>query len=208
MREDATIPNMLKSLKEKGDGDDSNQMRLISDSEEVLKFLEFIGKKSVLNENTIQSRMTACNHLFSILEEEEDKVEYLLANLDLLIHRFKNKNPKVLPSTLKVYKSGVKHSLEDFIEWSKNPLQWERKISEKGKTTAQKEKKQITPAKEMKPKTGKKTLVFPLRKNSEIEITIPESGISLKELLKIGFFLYPYCKEIEPMEDEDPWSLH
>src|ERR1051325_10160223 len=94
-----------------------NQMSLIRDTEEVVKFLEFAGRKSILNEQAINCRLTACHNLFSVLNEDEDSIDYILSNLDVLINRFRNKNGNVRASTLKVYKSRVKSSLEDFKAW-------------------------------------------------------------------------------------------
>src|ERR1700733_4930856 len=121
-----------------------NQMSLIRDTEEVIKFLEFAGRKSILNEHAINCRLTACHNLFSVLNEEEDSIDYILKNLDLLINRFRNKNNNVRASTLKVYKSRVKSSLEDFRSWSADPFAWERAVTDKAKAAgleSRKEKK-------------------------------------------------------------------
>ena len=112
----------------------NHQMSLIRDTEEVVKFLEFAGRKSILNEHAINCRLTACHNLFSVLNEEEDNIDYILKNLDLLINRFRNKNNNVSASTLKVYKSRLKSSLEDFKAWSADPFAWERAVTEKAKT--------------------------------------------------------------------------
>ncbi len=49
-----------------------NQMSLIRDTEEVIKFLECAGRKSILNEHAINCRLTACGNLFSVLNGDED----------------------------------------------------------------------------------------------------------------------------------------
>src|ERR1700730_1871557 len=118
----------MKLIKDLGEETPANQMSLISDTDEVIKFLEFAGKKSILNEHTVNCRLTACNNLFSILNEGEDNVDYMLQNLDLLINRFRNKHSNVQASTLKVYKSRLKSSLEDYQAWSKDPIAWEKSV--------------------------------------------------------------------------------
>src|SRR6476661_1603494 len=119
-----------------------NQMSLIRDTEEVLKFLEFAGRKLILNEQAINCRLTACHNLFSVLNEEEDNIDYILKNLDVLINRFRNSNTNVQASTLKVYKSRVKSSLEDFKAWSADPFAWERAVTDKARANRKESRKE------------------------------------------------------------------
>ncbi len=200
----------------------NHQMSLIRDTEEVIKFLEFAGRKSILNEHAIHNRMTACHNLFGVLNEEEDNLDYILSNLDVLVNRFRNKNNNVRASTLKVYKSRLKSSVEDFKAWSADPFAWERAVTDKAKAAQaierQKEKKPVAPSKAARRAVGSKEsevplpvqatsaepgsrarkVAFPIRPDFCVEMTIPEEGITLKELQLLGLFLYPYCKDIDP----------
>lgn len=217
-----------------------NQMSLIRDTEEVIKFLEFAGRKAILNEQAINCRLTACHNLFSVLNEEEDSIEYILKNLDLLVNRFRNKNENVQASTLKVYKSRVKSSIEDFKAWSADPFAWERAITDKAKAagmSSRKERKASREAKErpaepnapmapiaiipqaapspaapMAPpatsevamSAGVRRVSFPIRPGLNVEMTLPVEGLTLKELQRLGLFLYPYCMDID--QDRSPWA--
>ncbi len=204
-----------------------NQMSLIRDTEEVLKFLEFVGRKHILSEHAVNCRLTACNNLFAVLNEEEDHLDYILQNLDVLTNRFRNSNPNVQASTLKVYKSRVKSSMEDFKEWSADPFLWERSITDKAKATksdhrkdGKKKTKKVEAAPETKPAPRAKTVEtkvletpsagqghrvsFPLRSGCRVEMVLPEDGITLKELKKLGLFLYPYCKDMDPENPKWP----
>jgi len=197
-----------------------NQLSLIRDTEEVLKFLEFVGKKSILDEHAIHCRLTACHNLFSMVNEEEDHLEYILGNLDLLINRFRNKSKSVNEATLKVYKSRVKSSLEDYKAWSNDPFAWERKLNDKKaasqvqkrvkktqKPTKAIEQKAIEQATESEPiiespepraiNHSTRKISFPIRADFNVEIVIPEGGLTLKELSRLGMFLYPYCNDAE-----------
>ncbi len=206
-----------------------NQMSLIRDTEEVLKFLEFAGRKSILNEHAIHNRLTACNNLFGVLNEEEDSLDYILSNLDVLINRFRNKNNNVRASTLKVYKSRVKSSIEDFKAWSADPFAWERAVTDKAKAAAASEsrkEKERKPAKAARKTmeiedeeteilvegpapdlTGSRRVSFPIRKNFSVEMTLPAEGLTAKELQRLGLFLFPYCAEIEPDPSKNPWGF-
>lgn len=204
----------------------ANQMSLIRDTEECLKFLEFVGRKSILNEHAVNCRLTACNNLFSVLNEEEDSIDYILGNLDLLINRFRNKNNNVRASTLKVYKSRVKSSLEDYQAWSADPFAWERAITDKAKAQgleSRKEKKPKPSTKKAKneapeedeavvdapgPVSSKsvRQVSFPIRKDFSIEMNLPAEGLTLKELHRIGLFLFPYCIDADH-ESVSPWPV-
>lgn len=197
-----------------------NQLSLIRDTEEVLKFLEFVGKKSILDEHAIHCRLTACHNLFSVVNEEEDHLEYILSNLDLLINRFRNKSKSVNEATLKVYKSRVKSSLEDYKAWSNDPFAWERKLNDK-KAASQVQKRSKKTIKTPKPIEQKSQPVmeeatltqeptavfkapaaarrvsFPIRADLNVEVVIPEGGLTLKELNRLGMFLYPYCNDVD-----------
>ncbi len=201
-----------------------NQMSLIRDTEEVIKFLEFAARKGILNETAIQHRLTASHNLFAMLNEDEDSLDFILQNLDVLVNRFRNRNPNVQASTLKVYKSRLKSSIEDFRAWSSDPFAWERTVTERAKAHAlesRKEKRELAkkapkgekaaepkatlPEAELStpenltPQTDNKgrRVSFPIRPDFNIEILLPTEGITLKELHRLGLFLYPYCQDLE-----------
>jgi len=200
----------------------ASQMSLIYDTDEVIK-------KAILNDHGVHCRTTACKNLFSVLNDDEKSADYVLDNLDIVVNRFRNKNNTVKPATVKVYKSRVKSSLEDFLSWSRDPIAWERSINEKeshsggkkarGKTkkTARVEKRNTsaknkvaeespTPAKpvEKLPK-GARKISFPIRPDFDIEITIPTEGLTTKELIRLGLFLYPYCRDLELKDESTSW---
>lgn len=207
-----------------------NQMSLIRDTEEVTKFLEFVGRKAILNERQVNFRMTACQSLFSVLHEEEDNLDYILNNLDVLVNRFRNRNQNVLASTLKVYKSRAKSSIEDFQSWSADPFAWERAVTDKAKTIQKKVSKRQTqintppsakrevrrkqtptdsPVEAQLPTVdskGVRRISFPIRPDFNLEISLPKEGITLAELNRLGLFLYPYCTDIDP--NKAHWKIH
>ncbi len=196
-----------------------NQMSLIRDTEEVIKFLEFAARKGILNETAIHCRLTACHNLFEMLNEDEDSLNFISQNLDVLTHRFGNKNPNVQASTLKVYKSRTKSSIEDFRAWSADPFAWERCVTEKAKASASENRKEkrgkkkaskvVKPTLEASegepleeppvqmPESKVRRVSFPIRADFSIEISIPVEGITQKELHRLGLFLYPYCQDLE-----------
>ncbi len=206
-----------------------NQMSLIRDTEEVVKFLEFASRKSILNEHAVTCRLTACHNLFAGLNEEEDSLDFILSNLDVLTHRFHNKNPNVQASTLKVYKSRVKSSIEDFQGWSADPFAWERSLTDKATRTAHQEGRKEKQGRKFrkaapqaaastesleaqteptpKARRGIRRVLFPINSDFSVEMAIPEGGLTLKELHRLGLFLFPYCKDIDTEKIRGPWSM-
>ena len=45
---------------------------------------------------------------------------------------------------------------------------------------------------------------FPIRPGLNVEMTLPAQGLTLKELQRLGLFLYPYCTDID--QDRSPWT--
>jgi len=133
----------------------------------------------------------------------------------------------------KIYKSRAKNSIEDFQAWSADPFAWERKVTDKAKNAGMETRKErkhkrrksqsIAKQKQSKTKhpaqealisdskekvTGMRTVSFPIRPDCSIEMLIPEEGLSLKELHKLGLFLYPYCNDIDPEKTQWPSLLN
>jgi hypothetical protein len=151
-----------------------------------------------------------------VVQEEEDSIPFLVDNLDVLTHRFRNQNQNVRASTLKVYKSRVKHSIEDFRAWSADPFLWERELTQKkkhqgvekrreGAASKRASKQTVAPTDEASaPIRASQQIRLPLRPDVSIEITIPAEGLKIKDLHRIGMFLLPYCEDVDPMKV--PWS--
>lgn len=196
-----------------------SQMSLIDETQEVIKFLEDAGKNGIISENAMHCRLSACNNLFGVLREGETNAEYVLKNLGLLVGRFKKKNTSINKNTLKVYKSRVKSSVEDFKQWSRDPIGWEHTMMNKANAAKaepasggrSKSKTKRVPPVETKhsvmPETKKnmRHLSFPIRSEFEVQMSIPADGLTADELIKLQLFLYPFCKdasgdEIPPAE--------
>ena len=51
---------------------------------------------------------------------------------------------------------------------------------------------------------GVRRVAFPIRPDFCVEMSLPPEGITLKELRRLGLFLYPYCQDIDP--SAEPWK--
>lgn len=199
-------------------GESDKQMSLIDETAEVIKFIEQAGRNAILSENAMHCRLSACHNLFSVLREGETTAEYVLKNLDLLISRFRKKNDAVSPATLKVYKSRVKSSVEDFLHWSRDPLSWEKEMNDKAEGRGREREAKAKSPRPPKRRDGEPTaspeaplastgptrarrMSLPIRPDFDVEISIPADGLTAKELLRLELFLYSFCKELGQKEN-------
>jgi hypothetical protein len=181
----------------------------------VYDFLDYTVNKSFFNTNTAGSRKTACRNLFDILDENEQTVEYVTANLDSVVHRFNNRNKeKFTGQTVEVYKSRVKSTLDDYLAWTNDKAAWERSVIGRSKQTSSKPKEEKasqkkqpkgaastpeTPFVKAQEEQGSKRtrlLSFPIRPDFEVKVEIPAEGLTSLELKRLGYFLLPYCSDI------------
>jgi hypothetical protein len=101
----------------------------------LLDFLDYLGNNGLMKAATVASRKAAVNTLLSILPNEEVAD---LSNLDIetLVHRFLNKKGgEFKPESLRVYKSRLSSTLEDFESYKRNPLGFKPQVSVRDRTT-------------------------------------------------------------------------
>ena len=87
----------------------------------VKDFLEFLADKGELNQNTAGGLKTACEKIFSALDDGE---RANLKGLDVAqaVRRFVNKNPKALaPASIGVYQSRVARALQLLDKFNADP---------------------------------------------------------------------------------------
>lgn len=88
----------------------------------LLKFLDYVGEKGLINPTTARMRKAAANQILSILSDDEAQ-DITKLDLDLLLKRFANlEGQKYTPGSLGTYQSRLKSSLEDFNAYLANPL--------------------------------------------------------------------------------------
>ncbi len=88
---------------------------------ELLSFLDYLSNKGLLNKNTAISRKASCNKMLGILGEDET-ADLRGIDLDQVETRFANLvGTKYTPKSIRVYKSRVKTSLDDFFRYKENP---------------------------------------------------------------------------------------
>lgn len=88
----------------------------------LLKFLDYLKDKGLLNGETAKTRKAAANKVLVILTEDEAKDVLALDIGDLMV-RFSNlEGQGYTPGSLNTYQSRLKSALEDFESYLSNPL--------------------------------------------------------------------------------------
>lgn len=88
----------------------------------LIDFLGYLGKKGLMNRNTVVSRKASCNKVLSVLDPEE-LADLRNLDLDVVAQRSANlQGGEYAPKSLRVYKSRVNSSLDDFFATRKTPL--------------------------------------------------------------------------------------
>lgn len=89
--------------------------------EEVLKFLDYVGSKGLMNESTARARKIAVQKFLGILEPSE-KTDLRNINRDELFTRFMHKFAREFrPGSLQTYKQRCFSALDDFVSYVDNP---------------------------------------------------------------------------------------
>ncbi|MBK8208495.1 MAG: hypothetical protein IPK87_17150 [Planctomycetes bacterium] len=95
---------------------------------DVLEFVELAGSKGWYNSVTAAAIKSACERLFSILDDQE-KGDVRRLELKVLVRRFANLNPKVSAPSLRTYSARVGKAIRDFVERQTNPTGWQPNIT-------------------------------------------------------------------------------
>jgi hypothetical protein len=177
---------------------------------EVSEFLDVASGKNFFNENTIQSRRTACNKFFEILDEDQQNVEYVRDNLDVIKTRFTNRYTEVRGRTVDVYANRVLLVLKDFLAWKADRSAWERDVAARQSsrtTNADGEKRTRTekpkPAAGASPTPPKDddadthTVTIPLPTGTKVVIKLPRA-LLVKDLQRVLWALLPYASDWDP----------
>lgn len=88
---------------------------------ELLKFINWLGDKGLVNPATAKSRKIAAAKVLGALDEHE-KIDLRQLDREQAFQRFVNKSSKdFTPDSLTTYKSRFFSALDDFLNWRANP---------------------------------------------------------------------------------------
>lgn len=183
------------------------------------QFLGYLQAKGLVNPNSIGGIKTACDKVFSALDENERNN---LANLDpaQAVQRFMNKNPGLLsPDSATVYNSRVQRALRMLTDFNANPAGFKVQGAKKqnGDTTTDEKpsttkksvvnknvstaSKPASPATHhpsaMMPVTNSVSLSFPLRAEFMAQFILPKD-LTTKEAKKLAAYFEVLAIDFEP----------
>jgi hypothetical protein len=94
------------------------------DKAALLEFLDFTTNKGLLRKTTVDSLKSACNAVFSILEEDEVADVFGL-DLDGIFQRYENvRGLDLRPDTMQAYRQRVRQAISEFKGYKADPSRW------------------------------------------------------------------------------------
>ncbi len=91
---------------------------------DLLAFLDFLSSKGLMNAGTTSGRKAAVNTLFSVLDETET-ADVTTLDIDQVAMRLLTKRgADFKPDSVRVYKSRVASTIEDFKRYRADPLKF------------------------------------------------------------------------------------
>jgi len=98
----------------------------------LLAFIDYASEKGLTNKNTAASRKVSVSSMLGILDDHEAQ-DVRALDIDEIEKRFHNLYPtKYSPESLRVYRSRLKSSLEDFLRYQDNPASFKSSAPSKG----------------------------------------------------------------------------
>lgn len=165
--------------------------------EALIKFLEYLADKGLMNAYTVSSRKAAVNTVLGALSDEDTK-DVRTLNIDDVERKFTNlQGTKFKPDSIRVYKSRVAGSIADFIQFRQNPTGFKPKITQQRTSSEQKYKKtkekQLINSNLHRPLDGGAdqfdigiAFPIPIRQDVIVKVIGIPSDLTRKEAQKIG----------------------
>jgi hypothetical protein len=165
---------------------------------DLVAFLDYLADKGLMNTATASARKAAVRTLFSALDPSET-ADVTTLNLNEVAMRFLNKRSgEFKPESVKVYKSRVASSIEDFKKYRADPLNFKVAITPKPAAKTEKSsgqtKEQVAgvqsphPQQPMTAFVSPSEIVFPIpiRANVIVKILGLPSDLSKQEAARIA----------------------
>ena len=163
---------------------------------DLLKFLDFLQDKGLMNADTVGSRRVAVTAVLGILDEDEAS-DVRTVDMDSLMTRFVNKKGNGFkPESLKLYKARASKALEDFVFYKKDPLSFKPGLTTRGTKSAAENTREAKDSQDVtRPQKtaqtqglGTETLVFPIpiRPGVVIKIAGIPSDLTTSEAKRVS----------------------
>jgi hypothetical protein len=173
----------------------------------VMKFLDTVVAKGLMNANTAGGLKAACSRILDDLAATDDVRG---VDVNTAVIRYNNRNPGALsPNSLAEYQRRVSRAISDFVSWVENPANFKprtRGASGKNGLKAENASKQRaaaahpdTPihAASPAPTSTGLPLSYPLRPDFLAQVVIPRD-LTAEEARRLGAFLLTLAADFRP----------
>lgn len=174
----------------------------------LLKFLDMVVAKGLMNANTAGGLKAACSKILDDLAEGDDVRS---VDVNTAVVRYNNRNPGALsPNSLNEYQRRVVRAIADFTSWSDDPKAFRPKVkgtsTRNGKKTEPRDNRQTTaphseapthPGSPTAPTSAGLPLSYPLRPDFLAQVVIPRD-LTAEEARRLGAFLLTLAVDFRP----------
>ncbi len=159
-------------------------------TEDLLKFMDFLGDKGLMKPQTASSRKASAASLLSILSDEE-AADVTKLDLEQITQRFLNlKGSAFKPESVKLYKARTESAIKDFIEYKRDPLSFKPSLSQRAaRNSGQKPKSETAivdgePKQSHAPNSSMQTegVVFPIPLRAGVTVKVAGIPADLKSI--------------------------
>lgn len=180
----------------------------------LMKFLDTVVAKGLMNANTAGGLKAACSR---ILDDLADTGDVRSVDVNTAVVRYNNRNPGVLsPNSLAEYQRRVSRSISDYVTWVENPAGFKPRArgasgkngrktenASSGRTAAQPD--MLVPSTHTAspvPTVTGLPLNYPLRPDFLAQVVIPRD-LTAEEARRMGAFLLTLAADFRPPASGD-----
>jgi hypothetical protein len=203
-----------------------NMQSEVNPLESVKKWADAMSERGIYGSDSARLRKTSLEQICSVLSEDEpNEIEWILKNIDDLATRWatiKQGNP----GTVRTYRSRARSTLEDYLEYQKDPAHFKPKGTVKIKKGGDEKKKRPAVSKSSKKSAERYSAgvsqaddsrkpqndgfqsipsganVYPLDETRNYVFVLPSQGIKVQDVYKIALHLLTLARDFNPMDPD------
>ncbi|MBE7422139.1 MAG: hypothetical protein HS110_06855 [Zoogloeaceae bacterium] len=175
----------------------------------LLKFLDTVVAKGLMNTNTAGGLKAAC---LRILDDLADADDVRKVDVNTAVIRYNNRNPGILsPNSLAEYQRRVARAIADFVSWTEDPIAFKPRTrgasGKNGGKTENPSSRRTAAAPREEPTTVHVSpmvaampglsLNYPLRQDFLAHVVIPRD-LTVEEARRLGAFLLTLAADYRP----------
>ena len=191
-----------------------------SSTQSVANFLDFAAQRGLMNKGSVSAMKTACNNIFSILDEAEAS-DVSKLDLEEVIQRYQTINSlKVRPDTMQTYGQRFKYAVSEFLRYNENQAGWKPSGGQRSANSSQTSRKgrasknenpqpaaSATPPESVDLDASQIMHQFPIRRDMVVTVKGIPYDVKRSEMARLNAFLSNLVAEPE-VEGQMPLMLN